>query len=567
MRGNHEGSETAAHSVALQGRAIRLPSQTSEYYDLIVIGAGISGLTAAYRYRQAQPQAKILILDNHDDFGGHAKRTEFTVGDRTLITYGGSESLDSPKGSYSPQAHALLKDLGVDYLKLGSYFQQHLYEQDWQLRSGILFNQASFGENKIVVGKPEQSPSKAAAIIQQFPLNEADKQALIELYTQPKDYLAGKTRKQKQRLAATTSYYDFIKNWVKLNESALRYLTHISSEYWGHAINAVSLHEALEHGYPGLDKLGLPAEREEKEPYIYHFPDGNASIARLLVRQLILGIAAGHSMEDIVTAEFDYSRLDQAHQPVRIRLNTTALRLDNQADGVLVTALCQGNPELQAWHGKKCIFAGHSALAPHLIPDMPAAQQKAMKSNSKVPMIYAKIALKNAHAFKKLGVFKLYVPDSPYCLIQLDDPVHIGDYRHARTPDEPIVLHMVRIATAFNGTDARNMYKAGRGILRGQDYAQLEQEALSQVRTLFQLADESLDDALIGIALHRWAHGYSYEQVGLWDNDSSAAAQTDLMRQAGGHIHMAGTDVAWMPYLQNAIDEAVRAVGEIVPLK
>lgn len=161
---------------------------------------------------------------------------------------------------------------------------------------------------------------------------------------------------------------------------------------------------------------------------------------------------------------------------------------------------------------------------------MPAAQQKAMKSNSKVPMIYAKIALKNAHAFKKLGVFKLYVPDSPYCLIQLDDPVHIGDYRHARTPDEPIVLHMVRIATAFNGTDARSMYKAGRGILRGQDYAQLE-------------------------------------QVGLWDNDSSAASQTDLMRQAVGHIHMAGTDVAWMPYLQNAIDEAVRAVGEIVPLK
>ncbi len=45
-------------------------------YDLVVVGGGASGLSAAYFYRKEHPDARILILDIHDDFGGHAKRNE-----------------------------------------------------------------------------------------------------------------------------------------------------------------------------------------------------------------------------------------------------------------------------------------------------------------------------------------------------------------------------------------------------------------------------------------------------------------------------------------------------------
>src|SRR3569833_4372562 len=57
-----------------------------------------------------------------------------------------------------------------------------------------------------------------------------------------------------------------------------------------------------------------------------HFPDGNATIARLLVRSLVPGAVPGRSAEDIVAARVDYSQLDRAGSPVRLRLKSTAVR-------------------------------------------------------------------------------------------------------------------------------------------------------------------------------------------------------------------------------------------------
>lgn len=570
LRGDHDGSQSQAHGVALRGKQFTLPTQAEEQYDLVVIGAGMSGLTSAYYYQQKQPQAKILILDNHDDFGGHAKRNEFVVDGKTLITYGGSESLDAPEHSFSKQAHALLTDLGVDYKKLGSYFDQDLYDKKWQLKRGIFFNQNTFGQNAVIKGMPIANTPEAKAIIEQFPLPDADKQALIELYTAPQDYLKGKSRRQKQSYAESTSYYDFLKDQVKLPEKALAFLTNLSMDYWGHPINAISLEEAISGHfgetdadiYAGVSKLGLPIEKEEKEPYIYHFPDGNASITRLVVRKLIPSIASGNTMEDIVTAKFDYEQLDKPEHNVRIRLNSTALRVENTASGVGIAYITAGDEKLHLVQAKKCIYAGHATLASYIMPEMSDIQKTAMKSNVKIPMIYAKVALKNAKAWQKLGISEIYIPNSPYCLMQLDDPVNIGNYQHAKTPDEPIVLHCVRIATAFDGKDAREKYRNGRRHLMKQQLADLEKELLDVLRGIYELAGEKVEDVVAGLTLNRWAHGYSYEQVMLWDSDESTESTTAMMQKKIGNIFMANSDIAWMPYLQNAIDEGYRAVTE-----
>ena len=66
-------------ATAISGTAPPRSTTRGEEFDLVVVGGGISGLAAAYFYRQARPNARILILDNHDDFGGHAKRNEFHV--------------------------------------------------------------------------------------------------------------------------------------------------------------------------------------------------------------------------------------------------------------------------------------------------------------------------------------------------------------------------------------------------------------------------------------------------------------------------------------------------------
>lgn len=562
LRGDTEGVQNAAHSVALAGGKFTLPGKAEEQYDLVVIGAGISGLSAAYLYQKQRPQAKILILDNHEDFGGHAQRNEFTIDGKTLVSYAGSESFDSPKANFSDDVNALMKDLGVDYTKFEKYFQQDLYEKKWNLEKGVFFNKTAFGKDAVVRGEPETGEESAAEIIQNFPLPEADKQALIKLYTDPDDYLKGKSKSQREEYAENTSYYDFLKNTVKLPETALRYLLNISSEYWGHAINAVSVSEALRGGYPGVQNLRLPEEEDEEEPYIYHFPDGNASVARLLVRKMIPAIAPGNSMEDIVSAKFDYSKLDLPENNVRIRLKSTALMVENNAEGVAVAYLPQGDADLKQVQAKQCIFAGHSALAARIMPQLRQTQSEAMLSNVKVPILYGKVLVKNAHAFQKLGVYAVYAPDAPYCLIQLDDPVSMGDYRCPQTPDEPIIVHMVRVVTDMQGKDAREMYRNGRRKLLRQSYESLKQEMLEQLRNMYAVAGENLDEVLAGVTINRWAHGYSYERVGLWDSENRAERITERMQEPLGNIFMANSDVAWLPYMHDAIDQAFRAVRE-----
>lgn len=561
LRGDNNGSQSHAHAVALGNQRYALTGKIEENYDLVVVGAGISGLAAAYRYVKGNPQARVLILDNHDDFGGHARRNEFTVNGKTLVTYGGSESLDSPK-SFSETAQTFLRDLGVDYTKFERYFMRDLYPKTWQLTEGVFFKKSAFGQSAIVPEKP--NTENAVQMIAQFPMDDIDKKALIDLYLSPKDYWTGKSQDERETLAASTSYYDFLKDTVKLGDASMKFLTNISSEYWGHAINAISVGDALSSGYPGVNNLKLKHEDEESEPYIYHFPDGNASIARLLVRKLIPAVASGNSMEDIVTAQFDYDMLDKPEHSTRLRLNSTVVRIENNAHGTALVYLRHGDTQMHQIQAKHTIFAGHSTIAAHIVTGMSDAQKIAMGSSVKVPMMYAKIAVKNARAWSKMGVHKVYVPFSKYCLIKLDAPVSMGDYRHSDNIDDPIVLHAAGIATDFNGKTAREMYRKGRRNLMKQDYAALEQELFEVMREMYASVGENFDDVVVGVTINRWAHGYAYEQVSLFDSDDVAEKTTQLMRQPVGKIHMANTDVAWMPYLQNAVEEGYRAAEEVL---
>src|SRR3546814_13230728 len=59
----------------------------------------------------------------------------------------------------------------------------------------------------------------------------------------------------------------------------------------------------------------------------FHFPDGNATIARAIVRKLVPAVAAPGDIESIVMAKFDYGHLDKHGQTVRIRLNSIVVHV------------------------------------------------------------------------------------------------------------------------------------------------------------------------------------------------------------------------------------------------
>ncbi|PIB41695.1 spermidine dehydrogenase [Pseudomonas sp. 2588-5] len=578
LRGSHVGSFEVAHQMGWEKKVFntdKLP--VTEHYDLVVVGGGLSGLSAAWFYREKHPKAKILILENHDDFGGHAKRNEFQAGGRMIIGYGGSEAFQSPNHLYSKQVNGLLKKLGVNIKRFETAFDRQFYP-DLGLSRGVFFDKENFGEDKLVTGDPtpmvadDIAPDRLNArairdFINDFPLPPADRQALIELHTAPKDYLPGKTAEEKADYLAATSYRDFLLKNVGLSEGAVKYFQSRTNDFMALSIDAVASSDAYNVGFPGFAGLNLAPISEEaaaemEEPYIYHFPDGNASVARLLVRSLIPGVAPGHTMDDIVLAAFDYAKLDQPKEAVRLRLNSTAVSVRNVGDGVHIGYSRGG--QLAQVSGKRCILACYNMMIPYLLKDVPAPQAHALSQNVKYPLVYTKVVIRNWQSFQKLGVHEIYAATLPYSRIKLDYPVSMGGYDHPRDPTQPIGLHMVYVPTSPNsGMNARDQARAGRGKLYGQTFEQLEAQLRDQLQRMLGPGGFEHERDILAITVNRWSHGYASFSNSLFDKADESEALMKLAKKPVGHVSIANSDAAWSAYAHAAIDEAYRAVGEI----
>ncbi|MFK9006784.1 flavin monoamine oxidase family protein [Pseudomonas pergaminensis] len=578
LRGSHVGSFEVAHQMGWEKKVFdtdKLP--ITEHYDLVVVGGGLSGLSAAWFYREKHPKANILILENHDDFGGHAKRNEFQAGGRMIIGYGGSEAFQSPNHLYSKQVNGLLKKLGVNIKRFETAFDRQFYP-DLGLSRGVFFDKENFGEDKLVTGDPtpmvadDIAPDRLNAraihdFINDFPLPPADRQALIELHTAPKDYLPGKTAEEKADYLAATSYRDFLLKNVGLSEGAVKYFQSRTNDFMALSIDAVASSDAYNVGFPGFAGLNLAPISEEaaaemEEPYIYHFPDGNASVARLLVRSLIPGVAPGHTMDDIVLAAFDYAKLDQPKAAVRLRLNSTAVSVRNVGDGVHIGYSRGG--QLAQVSGKRCILACYNMMIPYLLKDVPAPQAHALSQNVKYPLVYTKVVIRNWQSFQKLGVHEIYAATQPYSRIKLDYPVSMGGYDHPRDPTQPIGLHMVYVPTSPNsGMNARDQARAGRGKLYGQTFEQLEAQLRDQLQRMLGPGGFEHERDILAITVNRWSHGYASFSNSLFDKADESEALMKLAKKPVGHVSIANSDAAWSAYAHAAIDEAYRAVGEI----
>ena len=572
MRGSAAGSFEAAHALRDGNfwQQAGSPEQVDDTYDLIVVGAGISGLAAAHFFRkQAGKAARILVLDNHDDFGGHAQRKEFQVGKRKLLGYG-AQSIESPS-RYSAVAKGVLADIGLDVQKFYGYFDQKLYPS-LKMGSGIFFDRETFGEDRLVAGFGEGSYEQFFA---RAPLSEAARRDLVRLYTSKTDYLAGLTSEQKRALLAKTSYADFLTKIAKCTPEVLPVFQTRSHDLFGvgiDAVSAIALYEAGDdygYGYPGLDAiLGATGGRgtEKSDPYIFHFPDGNASVARLLVRSLIPEAIPGNTMEDIVTAQADYGRLDGAQSPVRVRLSSTAVRVKHDGDPasareVDVAYIRHG--KLFQVRGRTCVLACYNSMVPYLCPELPSAQKEALVYGVKTPLIYSHVAIRNWTAFHKLGVFQITAPGSYHVYAAVDFPVSIGDYKFPQNPEEPMVVFMVR-TPCQPGLTEREQHRIGRVELYDVPFETMERNIRDQLARM--LAGGGFDPArdIEGITVGRWAHGYAYGYNSLFDPPFPEGQEPHVIgRKQFGRIAIANSDAGAIAYLDTAIDQAYRAVQEL----
>ena len=583
LRGSHVGSFEAFHAIkdGAFWKTAPAPQDTREEYDLVVVGAGISGLAAAHYYRQSRPNARVLVLDNHDDFGGHAKRNEFTHNGRTYIGYGGTQSIDSP-APYSAVSKALITELGIDVARYRKVLDSGLYKS-LGLRPAFFFDQQTYGADRLVAGDVREDAFLAAA-----PLTDTIRRDLKRLLTERFDPMPGLTSAEKKARLARMSYTDFVTKLWKLDPGVLRFYQTRPHGLFGVGVDAVPAQDAFGLGYPGFQAMGLDAaagpgqnydsiRNPEAEDYYFHFPDGNASVARLLVRRLIPGALPGSTLDDVVTARADYAKLDAAGSPVRIRLSSPVMRVRHMGPAgpsqhVEVTYL-QGGPQgqpsgpqvLKTVHARAVVLACWHSVIPSLCPELPAAQKTALEFAIKVPLVYTNVFIRSWTAFQKLGVQRISTPSMFHTSVGLDFPVSLGGYQHTTNPAEPIVLHLSKSACR-PGLPVRDQHRAGRTELLSTSFETIERNIREQLgRTLGAGGFDPATD-ILGITVNRWPHGYAYQYNSLsdefWINGGEQPCA--VARRQHGRIAIANADAAAYSYTDAAIDHAHRAVQELL---
>ena len=578
MRGSHAGSFEVAHALAWEGRKPARYDALEEHYDLVVVGAGMSGLAAAYYYRQqVGPDARILILDNHDDFGGHAKRNEFHHEGRMVLSLGGAQNLDNP-GNYSDHAGALMIELGIDADAIAAMDANT--PDDFLLGGKLNANvgmsmPGADGKHVNVDGhwyKFMHGRGDYAAAVRQLPISADEQDRLIAFFGGAEDFLDDLSLGEQFDYISSVSYNRFLMDKVGLSQQSI-------AMFDGHllVLNGVSgwqhtVLEAISAGAPGLRAMGwvtnfvdsLAAMMIGGVAEIRMFPDGNASVARLIVQKLIPSVAPNmQGIADVAVAQFNYAALDRENQSVRLRLNSTVVGVRETADdSVVVEYVRGGNPlSVTASH---CVLACYNNLIPHLCPEMSEQQKAGLSYGVRSPFVYANVLLNNGQAFSKLNLTFTHCPQDAFQWVSSAPTTSNGGYQPPRGPEDPMAVFMMGSPTpAVEGSSARELCRAGRYKIYSTTFAQYEAQIRQQLQSLLGQYGFDHETDIQAITVNRIPHGYAYSYLGLDDPEwEEGKAPHEIGRAQFGRISIANSDSEAMPLMDAAFDAAWRAVAE-----
>jgi spermidine dehydrogenase len=590
MRGDHPGSFEVAHALRDRRQVdVAAAIDTSERYDLVVVGGGLSGLSAAFYFiRDVGRNARVLILDNHDDFGGHAKRNEFTWNRRMLALNGGTLNIES-WARYNEHARALITDIGIDIDRFLSSNErnQTLYRSLGLTRQATFFDKETWGGDTLLV-RDGHAGAYTADDAARMPLSPAARADLVRLYGKHHpDYLPDLSSAEKKVRLATMSYQDFLSQLVKVDPQVLWFFHNLGAGNFCVGVDCFPALFAWQEGLPGFSGMDLesspnglladlPGGHHGRQigpgggPTV-HFPDGNATIARLLVRSLIPDAVPGRTMEDVGAARVDYARLDRSGQAARIRLNSTVVNVRHDGDlpraKEVVTSYVRGGKTYQV-RSRAVVMACWNMFIPYLVPDLPVEQKAALAFGVKGPLVYTSVAVKNWHAFQKLGVARVNAPTMYHTGVELSEAVSLGELQHPQSPDDPVVLHMTRYVMS-PGKPRKEQHRIGRADLLNTTFETFERNIRDQLaRNLGQGGFDPARD-IVAIAVNRWPHGYAYTYNPLYDPLEWVYTSTDdrpcvKARRPFGLITIANSDAAASPHTDAAMLEAHRAVQEVL---
>ncbi len=588
----------AGHAVR-DGKALGPPVDTGETYDLVVVGAGMAGLAAAYFFRKNIPHSKVLVIDACDDLGGHARRNEFMVDGRRLIAGGGTGALWRPN-TFPPEAQELMRDIGID--------RPHYYEEIAHnpnaphalgLRPAMFFSKESYGKDRLVPNVPAEmgasgivgvlgygggtntTTAEWSEFFHKAPFTAGTKNGLLKLFTDKSDYMPGVAYEEKVRQLKKMSYIDFLGRVAQIHPEAVAYVLALGgggSTNQAAGLDTFSAWYAWRRGAPGFAGMGPRPSSQisnlvEDEGVNIRFPDNAANAARLLVRWLIPAALPGSSMDDSVLQKINYSALDIPSNDVRIRLSSTAIRARHlgeplTAKAVAVTYLRDGRP--YNVRTRSVVMACFNAIVPYLCPELPEDQKAALHMAVRKPLVVTNVAIRNWRAFQKLGVSAIHCPGMFYTSIGLGVTPEVGGYRNPTSPDEPIVVSMgltnAILEKPGSGLPPREQWKAARAALQAISFETFERNIRSQLDRVLGPGGFEAKRDVAGIIINRWGHAYAPGSNDLYDPDWSHRMDAPwvVARRQFGRITISNSDAAWVSLTNAAWQQSHRAVNEII---
>ncbi len=570
--GNTHQVVNAAHSFRNQDfdARVRLAKDTGEHYDLVCVGGGFAGITAAYRYLKAKPEAKVLVLDNHAMFGGEARQNEFVVDGYTLWGPQGSTGAVWPlEGAKKIDMYSTMwEELGLptefiwqeptnSQLKIpkDTYSPMHLTWEDTDL--------GWFHEGHPIAINPWSNR------FSEVPIDEKTKNDFLwmEVYRQPPE------REDWAQWLDSMTYKQFLKQEMGIDNPAVDdYLNPFAAAMGcGLGTDVISAYQAFNFIQPGVMQYGRQFGIGDPTDYVHlaSFPGGNTGILRHIVHRLIPGIFGGaKKLTQILSNPVDWEQIDNPANSARMRLSSLVVNVGHDgpvssADKVNVTYLKDG--KMSRLTAGKVIMAGQQHMNKRVVTDLPQDYLDAMDQFIHSPMMVINVALRNWKFMDKLGVASVrwFGADMGWFTTLRRQMVLDGEEPMPLDPEKPTVLTMYN-SFCIPGMPAKQQTVAARMKMFAMPYAQIEQQIRDQFSKMFGPGGFDADRDIAGITVNRQGHAYLVATPGFFFGKNGSPAPSDVIRKPHGRIAFAHAELMGYQMWEGAVHEAERAVEQVL---